>query len=145
MQLHQIKPIHKKKKKKRIGRGGKKGTYSGKGTKGQRARAGRKFKPAIRGLIKKYPKLKGYKFKPFYPKPVVVNLGILDKKFKEGEVVSPSTLLSKRIIRKIKGKIPKVKILGTGNIKSLIIKNCLLSKTAEEKIKKAGGKIQNVK
>jgi large subunit ribosomal protein L15 len=142
MQLHQIKPIHKKKKQKRIGRGGKRGTYSGRGIKGQKARAGRKLKPVIRELIKRYPKLRGYKFTPIKSKPVVVNVGILNKKFKEGEIVSPQILLEKKIIRKIKGKIPKVKILGKGNIKKpLIIKDCLFSKSAKEKIEKAGGKI----
>lgn len=59
MQIHQLKPIHKPKKKKRVGRGGKKGTYSGKGMKGQKSRAGKRFKPMIRELIKRYPKLKG--------------------------------------------------------------------------------------
>jgi large subunit ribosomal protein L15 len=64
MQLHDIHPIHKSKKKKRVGRGGKRGTYSGRGQKGQKSRAGAKFEPIIRSLIKKYPKLRGYKFKP---------------------------------------------------------------------------------
>jgi len=41
MQLHQLKPNHKKKSRKRVGRGGKKGTYSGKGMKGQKSRAGK--------------------------------------------------------------------------------------------------------
>ena len=63
MQLHELKPIHKLKRKKRIGRGGKRGTYSGRGIKGQKARAGRRLKPVIRDLIKRYPKLRGYKFK----------------------------------------------------------------------------------
>ena len=38
MQLHQLKPIHKKKKPKTRGRGGKRGTYSGRGMKGQKSR-----------------------------------------------------------------------------------------------------------
>jgi len=59
MQLHELKPIHKLKKRKRVGRGGKKGTYSGRGIKGQKSRAGRKLKPAIRELIKRYPKIRG--------------------------------------------------------------------------------------
>jgi len=45
MQLHQLKPKNKLKKAKRIGRGGKRGTYSGKGIKGQRSRAGAKIRP----------------------------------------------------------------------------------------------------
>lgn len=63
MQLHELKPKHKRKKRKRVGRGGKRGTYSGRGIKGQKARAGRRLKPVIRELIKRYPKLRGYKFK----------------------------------------------------------------------------------
>jgi large subunit ribosomal protein L15 len=62
MQIHDIKPDNKIKSKKRIGRGGKKGTYSGKGVKGQKSRAGAKIRPEIRDFIKKIPKLRGYKF-----------------------------------------------------------------------------------
>jgi len=66
MQLNQLKPAHKPKTRKRVGRGGGHGTYSGKGQKGQKARAGTKFQPAIRYLIKRYPKLRGYR----YQKPI---------------------------------------------------------------------------
>jgi len=61
MQLHELNPEHKNKTKKRIGRGGKRGTYSGRGMKGQNARAGRKLRPAIRDLIQQLPKLRGSK------------------------------------------------------------------------------------
>jgi large subunit ribosomal protein L15 len=60
MQLHQIKSS-KKRPKKRIGRGGKKGTYCGKGMKGQKSRAGAKIRPELRDFIKKIPKTRGYK------------------------------------------------------------------------------------
>lgn len=63
MQLHELQPIHQSKSKKRIGRGGKRGTYSGKGIKGQKSRAGRKIRPAIRDLIQRTPKLRGSKDK----------------------------------------------------------------------------------
>lgn len=63
MQLHELKPNHKLKKTKRVGRGGKRGTYSGHGIKGQKSRAGRKMQPIIRNIIKRYPKLRGHKFK----------------------------------------------------------------------------------
>jgi large subunit ribosomal protein L15 len=143
MQLHQIKPIHKHKKQKRIGHGGKRGTHSGRGIKGQKSRASRRFKPIIRELIKKYPKLRGYKFKSHKLKPAIVNLDILEKKFGPEEIISPQTLLEKRLIRKIKGRIPRVKILGAGEIdKAFIIESCQVSKNAEEKIKKAGGAIK---
>jgi len=59
MQLHELQPITKNKSKKRIGRGGKRGTYSGRGMKGQKARAGRKIRPAIRDLMQRTPKLRG--------------------------------------------------------------------------------------
>lgn len=61
MQLHEIQPVHENKSKKRIGRGGKRGTYSGRGMKGQKARAGRKIRPAIRDLMQRTPKLRGVK------------------------------------------------------------------------------------
>ena len=143
MQLHQLKPIHKRKRKKRVGRGGKKGTYSGRGIKGQKARAGARFQPAIRELIKKYPKLRGYKFKSKSSKPAIVNIEILAKKFKEKEKITPEILLNKGLVRKIKGKTPRVKILGRGEIKKpLIIENCEVSVQAKEKIEKAGGAIK---
>lgn len=65
MQLHDIQPKSRRKKKKRIGRGGKKGTYCGKGVKGQKSRAGAKIRPELRDLVKKVPKLKGYRFKRY--------------------------------------------------------------------------------
>jgi len=143
MQLHELKPIHPKKRRKRIGRGGKRGTYSGRGVKGQKARAGRRLKPAIRELIKRYPKLRGYKFKSLRLKPVIVNLEILEKKFKSSESVTPKILIERKLIRRIKGRIPKVKILGRGKItKKLIIENCQVSKSARGEIEKAGGMIK---
>lgn len=145
MQLHQIKPKNKKKDRKRIGRGNKKGTYSGRGIKGQKARAGRKLQPIIRQIIKKYPKLRGYNFNPIQNKPPVeiVNLSQIEVKFKEGDVITPKVLVEKGLVKKIKGKIPQVKILGKGEItKKIIVKECLISQSAKEKIEKAKGKIE---
>ena len=59
MQLHELRPKTKNKPRKRIGRGGKRGTISGRGTKGQNARAGRKKRPELRDIIKRIPKLRG--------------------------------------------------------------------------------------
>jgi large subunit ribosomal protein L15 len=141
MQLHEIRPKHKLKKRKRVGRGGKRGTYSGKGLKGQKARAGKRLKPVIRELIKRYPKLRGYKQKSFGERSMILNIENLEKKFEAGEVVNPKTLIEKKLIRKIKGKVPKVKILGKGKLtKKLIIENCQISKSAKESIEKGGGK-----
>ena len=142
MQLQDLKPIHRSKKEKIVGRGGKKGTYSGRGVKGQKARAGRKLKPIIREILKKYPKLRGYKFKSKKEKPIVFNLEFFEKKFKEGEEITPETLLKKGLISRIKGRLPKLKILGKGEIKKkLIFKGFLFSKRAKEKIEKSGSKI----
>ena len=142
MQLHQLKPIHKKNKRKRIGRGGKKGTYSGRGVKGQKSRAGRKLKPFIREWIKRYPKLRGYKFKSFRTKPAILNLDTLSERFKTGDTINPQVLLEKKLIRKIKGKLPRVKILSRGKLtKKFILENCQVSKKTKEVIEKAGGKI----
>lgn len=143
MQLDQLRPLQKRKKRKRIGRGGKRGTYSGRGIKGQKARAGRRLKPIIRELIKRYPKLRGYKFKGWKLKPAIVNLGTLEKKFQSGEIITPKILLEKKLISKIKGKLPRVKILAQGELtKRLIIEGCQLSKKAKEKIEKVGGLIK---
>jgi len=143
MQLHELKPIHKPKKRKRIGRGGKRGTYAGRGIKGQKARAGARLQPLIRQWIKRYPKKRGYRVGAIKPKLAIVNVGILEKKFKEDVKVTPETLLKLRLIRKIKGRIPQVKILGKGNLtKPLIIEGCQVSKSAQEKIEKVGGKIK---
>ena len=59
MQLHTLQPTHKSQSKKRIGRGGKRGTYSGRGVKGQGARAGNKIRPGSRDLMQQTPKLRG--------------------------------------------------------------------------------------
>jgi large subunit ribosomal protein L15 len=73
---------------------------------------------------------------------LVLNFDILDKKFNAGEEVSPIVLLEKRIVTKVKGTVPKIKILAKGNLtKPLVFKNCQFSKAAKEKIEKAGGKI----
>jgi len=143
MQLSELKPKHYFKKQPRRGRGGKRGTYSGRGIKGQKARAGRKLKPIIRELIKHYPKLRGYRqklnIKNQKLKLVNLNVGVLEKNFKEGELVNPLVLYKKGLIKKVKGKIPLVKILGHGEIKkSLTIENCLFSKQAKEKLAKVG-------
>ena len=137
MQIHQLKPVHKPKKPQKIGRGGKRGTYSGRGGKGQTARSGHRLKPIIRELLKRYPKLRGYRFKSkarnLKSETAILNLDILDKKFDEGEKVNPETLLKKKLIRKIGRRMPKVKILGKGKLtKKLIIEGCQFSKNVRK-------------
>jgi len=142
MQLHQLSKIKKQKTKKRIGRGGKRGTFSGRGIKGQKARAGAKIRPEWRDLIKQIPKKRGYRFKTVKAKPVAVNLGLINKFFKEGEAVSVRSLFDKKLVSKIKGRLPEVKILGDGELnKKLNFEGLKISQGAKEKIKKAGGSI----
>jgi len=135
MQIHTIRREHPNKKKRLVGRGGTRGKTSGRGGKGQTARAGNKRRPEIRDIIKKLPKLRGYRFKSPAVKPVAVNVSDLNV-FQDGDIVDPTGLFEKKLIRKSKGALPAVKILGTGELKiQLTIKNCQASKSAEEKIK----------
>ncbi|MEK7124058.1 MAG: 50S ribosomal protein L15 [Patescibacteria group bacterium] len=143
MQTHQIRPLHKTRKRKIVGRGGKKGTYSGKGGKGQTARAGRKLAPIIREVIKRYPKLRGYRSFELPNNLAVVNLDVIEKKFNEGETVSPKSLIEKGIVRPVYGKNPSIKILGNGKItKKINFENCRFSKSAKEAVEKAGGSVK---
>ncbi len=59
MQLHELRAIHKDEDAKRVGRGGKRGTTSGKGQKGQKSRSGHRIRPAERDMIQRLPKLRG--------------------------------------------------------------------------------------
>ena len=59
MQIHNLKPKTKIQKSQRIGRGGKRGTYSGKGGKGQTAHGGRKIPSELKEQILRLPKLRG--------------------------------------------------------------------------------------
>jgi ribosomal protein L15 len=63
MQIHLLKRTHKNKKDRLVGRGGKHAKTSGRGGKGQTARAGNKRRPELRDIIKKLPKNRGYQFK----------------------------------------------------------------------------------
>jgi large subunit ribosomal protein L15 len=63
MQINNLKRVHKNKKDRIVGRGGKHAKTSGRGGKGQTARAGNKRRPELRDIIKKLPKNRGYRFK----------------------------------------------------------------------------------
>ena len=145
MQLHELKKNTTFKDKKKVGRGGKKGTYCGAGGKGQKGRAGVRFQPIIRTWIKKYPKLRGYNFN-IIKEYSVVDVSTLEKNFEDNNTITPKILTDDRIVRKIDGKIPTIKILGKGDIKRpLTIEGCLVSKSAKEKIEKAGGTVKENK
>ncbi|MFH1456653.1 MAG: uL15 family ribosomal protein [Patescibacteria group bacterium] len=138
--LHTIQPAkNSQKKRKKIGRGGKRGSYSGKGMKGQKARSGVSGlkRLGMRQLVEQTHKLKGFKSRNL--KPEILNLNTLNKNFVDGDKINPQILKQKKLADKIERG---VKILGNGNIEiKLEIQGCAISKSAEEKIKQAGGKI----
>ena len=141
MQIHTIKKA-KPAKPKRVGRGGKKGTYSGGGSKGQKVRSGYSRRATFEGgrtsLSAKTKKVRG--FKSPKEKFQVVSLEMIDNKFKSGEEVSPQTLKEKMVINK--AYVP-VKILASEEFsKKLIFSGLAFSKKAEAMIKKAGGEVK---
>ncbi|MFA6524520.1 MAG: uL15 family ribosomal protein [Candidatus Paceibacterota bacterium] len=143
MQIHNLKRQHKNKRDRLVGRGGKHAKTSGRGGKGQTARAGNKRRPELRDIIKKLPKLRGYQFNSFQVKPVCVSLDRIIKVFPKGGAINPTILLESKVIKERKGWTPKVKILSGKedfNIKIQVSK-CLVSKSTKEKIEKAGGEI----
>ena len=129
-----------KKGKKRVGRGGKRGTYSGRGQKGQRARSGGKKGLKLKGfksLMHNIPKLRGFKSRK--KKMAVINLEDLEKKFNQGETIDLQKLKEIGLIKKSE---KRVKILAKGKLtKKLTVKAHAFSKSAEEEIKKAGGEV----
>ena len=146
MQLHELKPTQKRATAKRIGRGGKRGKTSGRGHKGQKARAGNSTRPEMREIIKKLPKLRGHGINRARTVnadkvlPTVINVAVLEKF--EGKDVSPKTLMIAGLISARRKKAPTVKILGNGDLsKKLMVSGCLVSKSAKEKIEKAGGSV----
>ena len=147
MQIHELK-IGKKKSRKRVGRGGKRGTYSGRGMKGQKARSGGNVDPLFEGgktsLIERLKKLRG--FKSIHRKKNVFNLNDLEKHFDDGAEIMVSSFVKKELLRKSKAKAG-VKILGNGKItkKFTVKNNILVSKSAKEAIENAGGKVEPAK
>ena len=131
------------KQKKRIGRGGKRGTYSGKGTKGQLARSGRKLRPELRDIIKKIPKKRGYSFSSFREGRIGVPISVLEKNFEHGAIIGKAALLEKKLITAKKSKNISVKILGNTPInKKFTLTGLFVSAGARKAIEKAGGLVQ---
>ncbi|HEU4677843.1 MAG TPA: uL15 family ribosomal protein [Candidatus Paceibacterota bacterium] len=148
MQLNELKPKAPRKDAKRIGRGGKRGKTSGKGGKGQTARAGGRPRPEMRDIIKRLPKLRGHgknrarTVRSEKARPVVINLGAIEAVYASGDTVSTGTLMAKGLLASKKGKVPQVKLLGTGELtKKLTVAGVLCSASVRAKIEKAGGTI----
>jgi large subunit ribosomal protein L15 len=148
MQTHNVKRTTKNKKNPSIGRGGKRGKTSGRGTKGQKARAGNKRRPQMRDTIKKLPKRRGYGMNrartvnSSVVPSAVVNVDLLEKRFPAGSVITPEVLVENKLVRRVSGKFPPVKILATGTLtKNFSFKGCLVSAKAKVAIEAVGGTV----
>ncbi len=133
--------IHKHRKRKRIGRGpgSGHGKTSGRGHKGQGARAGWSRKAVFEGgqmpLIRRIPK-RGFHNK-FALQVAAINVGDLDEEFEAGAEVTPEVLCQRGLV---KGSYDVLKVLGDGPLsKRLIVSAHRFSRTALEKIQQAGG------
>ena len=141
MKLHDLRPspgAHRDRKRVGRGIGGKGGKTAGRGTKGQRARdtvpVG--FEGGQMPLIRRVPKLKGFK-NPFRVEYTVVNLDTLARF--EGEEVSPETLRARGLVH----KHGLVKVLGRGEIdRPLRVRAHAFSKSAAQAITAAGGSVE---
>ncbi|PIR83848.1 50S ribosomal protein L15 [Candidatus Kaiserbacteria bacterium CG10_big_fil_rev_8_21_14_0_10_51_14] len=129
----------------RVGRGGKRGKTSGRGTKGQNARSGRKKRPEMRDIIKKLPKRRGYgknrgrTVVGTRQGATIISLERLDAMFDAGSEITQKALLEKGIIKRY--NVP-VKIVGSGTItKKFTLKGLKASASARVAIEKAGGAI----
>jgi len=149
MQTNNLVRKTKNQKKKIVGRGGKRGKTSGRGTKGQWAHGSHGVRPEMRDIIKKFPKLRGHgknrarTVNSSVVKPTVVKLGALNDVFKDGDIVSSKTLVAAGLAQKSKGKNPQVKILASGELnKKLKFVGVLVSDNAKTQIEKAGGSVK---
>jgi large subunit ribosomal protein L15 len=148
MMLEKLSPAPgSKKKRKRVGRGDGSGygTYSGRGCKGQKSRAGYKMRPGFEGgqlpLIKRLPEKRGFTniFRTEYS---TVNIGQLSV-FESGSKVTPEKLVEAGVVKSLKRPI---KILAGGDISHpLTIKAHKFSAAAKAKIEAAGGKAEEIK
>ncbi|MCA1690818.1 MAG: 50S ribosomal protein L15 [Actinobacteria bacterium] len=140
MKVHDLKPAPgSTRERRRVGRGigGKGGKTAGRGTKGQGAR--HNPRPGFEGgqmpLMRRVPKLKGFK-NPFRVEYTVVNLEALQAF--DGDQVNPDTLRAKGLVH----KQGLVKVLGRGELSRAVqVSAHAFSKSAEAAIKAAGGTV----
>ena len=136
------------KKKMRVGRGigSGKGKTSGRGVKGQKSRSGVAIKAFEGGQMPLYRRLPKRGFNAFGR----INIAIMNleklQSFIDEKTISSKDTISMELLKKLKlinKNSQKLKILGTGDIKEKInIEADLISKSAIEKLEKAGGSIK---
>jgi large subunit ribosomal protein L15 len=137
-----------KEKKMRVGRGigSGKGKTSGRGVKGQKSRSGVAINSFEGGQMPLYRRLPKRGFNSFGKLNIaIMNLEkiqsfIDQKKIKANEIINTDLLIKLKLINK---NSQKLKILGTGEIKDKVnIEADMISKSAQDKLKKAGGSVQ---
>ncbi len=144
MKLHELSPVEgsfQKSFRKGRGAGSGNGKTAGKGHKGQKARSGGGVRPGFEGgqmpLQRRIPK-RGFN-NIFAKEYVAINVDVLNK-FEDGSVVDAKAISDAGIIKNTRDGI---KILGRGELeRSLTVIATSFSKTAKEKIEKAGGKAE---
>lgn len=121
MQIHQL-TVTKKKGRKRIGRGGKRGTTAGRGSNGQKSRSGASVDPLFEGgrstFLERLKKVRG--FKSIHAKKCLVNLSDLEKAYVDGETITIASLIEKKVTPKTAIK-RGVKIVATGILKKKLL------------------------
>ncbi len=143
MDLSKLKqPEGQVKKQRRIGRGMGSGRskYAGRGQKGQKSISGyshmRGFEGGQMPLHRRLPK-RGFSNEPFKKHHAVINVSLLEKL--EGDTFTPETLMQIGAVKKLGDGL---KVLGNGELKKKVnVTAHLFSKSAEEKIKAAGGTV----
>jgi len=146
MQQHELRqPKGATHKRKRVGRGNASGhgTYSGKGLKGQKARAGGGVRPYFEGgqlpLVRRMARKRGFR-NPFRIEYEEVNVSSLGERFKAGATVDAPALRAARLIRSARRP---VKILGDGEISvALTVEATSFTRSAIAKIEGAGGSVR---
>ena len=131
----------------RVGRGGKRGTTSGRGQKGQKSRSGHKIRPAQRDLIIRIPKARGFANKPTSAEVLTLSLSRIEAAFKKFAAGKHNVVINKQALREAgvlaKNYRGEVKILSSGKVTTpLSMKGLRVSASAKEKIEKAGGKVE---
>lgn len=145
MQAHTIRSAHARPNRKRVGRGdgSGKGTYSGRGMKGQKSRSGGGVRPGFEGgqnpQIKGLPMLRGFK-NPFRVEYQVVNVGRLASLPDEVGGVTPSVLKANGMVRHAD---KPVKLLGGGEIERVFtVSGVKVTASARARIEAAGGSVE---
>ena len=147
MKLNELSPSVPKKERKRVGRGNSSGwgKTAGKGSNGQKSRAGGGVKPYFEGgqmpIYRRVPK-RGFSNTIFKKEYTVISLSFLNNNFEDGEEVSLETLFNKCLIKKGRDG---VKVLGNGELnKKLTVKVHKISKSAKAAVEAKGGTVELV-